>query len=56
MDERAKYIKQLSEKLEVIQKEHKKIPFLNLYKQKKNRYQSDIEQLIWRINYLKKVT
>jgi len=44
----------MREKLTVVEQEFQLIPYLNLYKQKKNRFQSDMEQLNWRMSYLKK--
>jgi len=48
-------LKELKDKLSLTENEFEKIPYLNLYKQKKNRFQSDIEQINWRLQYLKKV-
>ena len=56
LEQRAQYLKELKEKLTLTENEFQKIPYLNLYKQKKNRFQSDIEQINWRLNYLKKVS
>ena len=50
-----KYMKELREKITNVEKEFELIPYLNLYKLKKHRFQSDLEQLNWRMEYLRKI-
>jgi len=52
--EKEAYLKQLEEKVEHLKTEFDRIPFAQIFQNKMWRYTSDIEQLSWRINYLKK--
>ena len=55
LEERMKYMKEIREKITSVEKEFESIPYLNLYKLKKHRFQSDLEQLNWRMEYLRKI-
>jgi len=54
-DQKKKYIEDMENRIEKLKNDFEKIPFSNLYQNKLWRYTSDIEQLTWRSNALKKL-